>query len=47
VQTRYPQVEFVRVTEESDLPPALTDADVFFGFRLPPECSPGERSAGD
>jgi phosphoglycerate dehydrogenase-like enzyme len=37
VQARYPQVEFVRVTEESDLPAALADADVFFGFHFPPE----------
>jgi phosphoglycerate dehydrogenase-like enzyme len=37
VQVRYPQVEFARVTEESDLPAALADTDVFFGFHFPPE----------
>jgi hypothetical protein len=34
MQARYPQVEFVRVTEEADLPAGLADADVFFGFSL-------------
>src|SRR5215468_4866792 len=43
VQARYPQVEFVRVTEESDLPAALADADVFFGFHFPPELFGGAR----
>src|SRR5262249_28634717 len=36
VQARYPQVEFVRVTEDDDLPAAVSDADVFFGFHFPP-----------
>jgi len=43
VQARYPQVEFVRVTEESDLPDALADADAFFGFHFPPELFGGAR----
>ena len=43
VQARYPQVEFVRVTEESELPAALADADVFFGFHFPPELFEGAR----
>ena len=34
VQARYPQAEFVRETEEFDLPAGLADADVFFGFSL-------------
>lgn len=36
VQTRFPQVEFVRITEEEELPQAVADADVFFGFHFPP-----------
>ena len=43
VQARYPQVEFVRVTEESDLPAALADADVFFGFHFPSALFPTAR----
>src|SRR5262249_48816587 len=34
-------VEFVRVTEDADLPPALADAEVFFGFHFPPELFAG------
>ncbi len=36
-RTRFPQVEFVRVTDDDALPAALADADVFFGFHYPPE----------
>ena len=36
-QARFPRVEFVRVTEDDELPAALADADVFFGFHFPPE----------
>src|SRR5262249_51399864 len=52
VQARYPQVEFVRVTEEFDLPAGLADADVFFGFSLrsdgrPVVDAPNRRSGAD
>jgi phosphoglycerate dehydrogenase-like enzyme len=36
-QARFPEVELVRVTEDDELPAALADADVFFGFHFPPE----------
>jgi phosphoglycerate dehydrogenase-like enzyme len=36
-QARFPRVEFARITEDEDLPAALADADVFFGFHFPPE----------
>src|SRR5262249_42975871 len=36
-QARFPDVELVRVTEDQDLPAALADADIFFGFHFPPE----------
>src|SRR5262245_39691831 len=43
VQARYPQVEFVRVTEHEDLPAALADAEVFFGFHFPAALFPAAR----
>jgi phosphoglycerate dehydrogenase-like enzyme len=36
-ETRFPEVAFVRVTEDEALPAALAQADVFFGFHFPPE----------
>jgi phosphoglycerate dehydrogenase-like enzyme len=36
-QARFPQVELVRITEDDELPAALSAADGFFGFHFPPE----------
>jgi phosphoglycerate dehydrogenase-like enzyme len=40
LETRFPGVRFVRVTDDDDLPAALADADVFVGFHFPPELFP-------
>jgi phosphoglycerate dehydrogenase-like enzyme len=40
-QARFPAVEFVRVTEDEELPAALADAEIFFGFHFPPELFAG------
>jgi phosphoglycerate dehydrogenase-like enzyme len=37
LERRFPDVRFVRVTDDDDLPAALADADVFVGFHFPPE----------
>jgi phosphoglycerate dehydrogenase-like enzyme len=37
LETRFPGVRFVRVTDDDELPGALADADVFVGFHFPPE----------
>ena len=37
LESRFPGVDFVRVTEDEELPAALADAEVFVGFHFPPE----------
>lgn len=40
---RFPQLEVVSVEDEADLPAALADADIFVGWRVPPEHFAGAR----
>jgi phosphoglycerate dehydrogenase-like enzyme len=35
LEARFPDVRFVRITDDDDLPAALADADVFVGFHFP------------
>src|SRR5262245_45736921 len=40
---RFPQVEVVSVEDEAALPPALAQAELFVGWRVPPEHFPAAR----
>lgn len=41
LRARFPGCEIVSVEDDADLPSALADAEVFFGFHFPPECFAG------
>ena len=36
-RSRFPQAEFISVEDPAELPAAVEDAEVFVGWRLPPE----------